>query len=109
MTRCRRFQAQSCGEDKAELGDDSKVADEGAGGINSEEGHEGLGQTRGNGGEEGQEQFELFSKIIQEYIVDGAPNEINLRYCCFKLCMEGGLSPDFPLRSGSLDILVNLL
>lgn len=40
-----------------------------------------VGDLRDNraAGTEEDEQFALFSKIVREYVVDGAPNEINIR------------------------------
>lgn len=69
MDDCRRFQDQSfVGDVEAEVG-------YGAGDEKSEV------RRTGDGNEERleEEQFQLFSKMVREYIVDGAPNEINIR------------------------------
>lgn len=67
------FQAQSFIE--AELADDCKSED--GSGINVDEKAE--GGYGGNTAEEQHEQFMLFSRIVHEYIADGAPNEIIIR------------------------------
>lgn len=86
----RRFQAQSFGDvETTEFADDSKDS---YGGGRYGGGRDGNGDntvdnakpvTRHGGGSSGevtQERFAMFSKIVREYVVDGAPNEINIRY-----------------------------
>lgn len=68
--RRRRFQVQRFGGD-VEAGDNADV---------SEDGKEEEGSRDNINGEAIEEQLAFFSKIVQEYIVDGAPNEINIRY-----------------------------
>ena len=76
----RRFQAQGFGEDGAELAGDSETADGGGGGGTCSD-EKPRGRHNGNGGEarSQEQQFKLFTNVVHEYIVDGAPNEINLR------------------------------
>ena len=38
-----------------------------------------MGGESGDGADEGR--FALLAKIVRDYIADGAPNEINIRYC----------------------------
>eukprot|EP00752_Nemacystus_decipiens_P018160 g16292.t1 len=73
------YQAQGFGEIEAGHVDVGKGTDGSGGGINGDENSE--AQSSGDGAGEGSsEQFKLFSKIVQEYIVDGAPNEINISW-----------------------------
>lgn len=48
------------------------------GGVNVRGGAGDIGDN-GTTGTEEDEQFALFSKIVREYVIDGAPNEINIR------------------------------
>lgn len=81
----RRFQAQSFGDvETTEFADDSKDS---YGGGRDGNGDNAVDNAKpvirhggGSGGEAIQERFAMFSKIVREYVVDGAPNEINIRY-----------------------------
>jgi len=72
-----RFQSKIFGDAEA-VAVDHGVDDRPGGGGN---GGGGAGDLRdGDAAGAGEdEQFALFSKIVREYVVDGAPNEINIR------------------------------
>eukprot|EP00903_Cladosiphon_okamuranus_P019452 g17886.t1 len=72
-----KFQAHRSADVEAGFADDAKTKDEDGDGyapVDSE------GRRSGKSGEEVQDQFMLFSEIVREYIVDGAPNEINISW-----------------------------
>lgn len=77
----RRFQTQSFGEVEAQATNDSKG--DGGGDNNGSAGdHAECGRRSDSRREEIEEQLAMFLKIVREYVVDGAPNEINIRYTC---------------------------
>lgn len=83
--RRRRFQAQSFGDvEETHFADDAKDNAVGGGGkgniIAEDEKCEGRPGRGGTIGEASEEDFKLFSRIAREYIVEGARNEINIRY-----------------------------
>eukprot|EP00903_Cladosiphon_okamuranus_P022607 g20802.t1 len=70
-------EANFADDDKTDFADDVKTNDEDGKGHAAEDSE---GRRSGKSGEDIQDQFKLFSKIVREYIVDGAPNEINISW-----------------------------
>lgn len=90
------FQAQGFGDPGDEYADDGKSDYKDGDGIDDEAGGKGNGGRRGAGvADQSQTGLMLFSKIVREFIIDGAPNEINIR--CAKLLLSavsgGSITP----------------
>lgn len=81
--RHRRFQVRGFGDvEAAVVADDSDDGREGGNGTDADDNNSADGRHSRNGREQPcgeEEQFLSFSKILREYIADGAPNEINIR------------------------------